>query len=97
MKFVVTDVMYPVLSMAELTEQGLKVEFGQRACVAGMNSRRDGASMKFPRRSGPTGYRCSGAPQRCPSEESSSRTKCVSERSALSVPHSVSAWHHEQR
>ena len=31
-KFVVTDVMYPVLSVAKLTEQGFKVEFGQQAC-----------------------------------------------------------------
>ena len=32
MKFVVTDVMDPVLSVAKLTEQGFKVEFEQQAC-----------------------------------------------------------------
>ena len=33
-KFVVTDVMYPVLSVAKLTEQGFDVEFGQQACMS---------------------------------------------------------------
>ena len=39
LRFVVTDVMYPGLSVAKLTEQGFKVEIGQQACLVGMNSR----------------------------------------------------------
>ena len=47
-RFVATDVMYPVLSVAKLTE----VEFGQQACLTGTNSRRDGVSVELRRRSG---------------------------------------------
>ena len=37
-KFVVTDVMCPVPGVAKVTGQGFKVEFGQQACLAGMNN-----------------------------------------------------------
>ena len=40
-KFVLTDVMYPVVTLAKLTEQGFKVECGQQARLVGMNSRPD--------------------------------------------------------
>ena len=50
-KFVVTDVLYPVLSVAKLTEQGLKVEFGHQACLIDMNSRSDAVSVELRRRS----------------------------------------------
>ena len=61
-KFVVTDVMYPVQSVAKLTEQEFKVEFGQQARLVGLN-RRDAVSVELRRRSGPTGYKRSGAPR----------------------------------
>ena len=54
-KFVVTDVMYPVLCVAKLTEQGFMADFGQQACFTGTNSRDD---------LGHTGYRWSGVPRR---------------------------------
>ena len=40
-KFVVTDVMCPVPGVAKVTEHGFKVEFGQQACLAGMNNHCD--------------------------------------------------------
>ena len=51
-KFIVIDVMYPVPSVAKLTEQGFKVEFGRQARLLGMNSRSDAFSVEIRRRSG---------------------------------------------
>ena len=51
-KFVVTDVMHPVLSVAKLTERGVKVEFGQLACYMGTNKRDDGVTVEQRRRFG---------------------------------------------
>ena len=48
--FVVTDIMYPELSVAKLTQQGFKAEFGQKARLVGVNSGRCrlcGAAAEF--------------------------------------------------
>ena len=61
-RFLDTDAMYPVLSVAKLTEQGVKVEFGQQACLMGMNSRCNAVSVELRRRYGTCCIQ-SGAPQ----------------------------------
>ena len=44
MKFSVADTTYPVLSVAGLTAQGFKVEFGPSARLTGVSSRGDDVS-----------------------------------------------------
>ena len=52
-----------MLSVAQLTEQEFKVEFGQQSCLTGTHNRGQGVSVELRRTSVPAGYRWSGVPQ----------------------------------